>query len=239
MIRCKNCGGVYDESLDRCPYCSTMNKAGSYAKFRRKVNDIIDSVLGLKEEVGRSVSHNILMALIRGFFIIAIIVGLAYLFSLSVNTNYYNDRKYDEDALKKIEWVNENIDELNRAYLDGDFAKVDELLYQRDSISYQWEYYSPYQMKRAFETVMTGKDYFPASALQDALYFLYYPDYFFYYDKLSAEDKQLYESYCAQVKEKYAGLGYTEKELKDIYEQCSDDGYLKTSDLEKYVKGGE
>ena len=55
-IVCKNCNGVYDSKLSKCPYCSTMNKRGAYRDFRYEVADIIDKLIGLKSETSKSLS---------------------------------------------------------------------------------------------------------------------------------------------------------------------------------------
>ena len=75
MVICKNCGGSFNDEADRCPYCGTMHKKGAYAKFRRKVSDVIDRLLGLKVEAERSVSRIILSSILRALVLCAVCIG--------------------------------------------------------------------------------------------------------------------------------------------------------------------
>ena len=65
IVQCKNCGVGFDGGLSYCPYCGTMNKRGAYAEFRGKISSLIDSMLGLKDNVEKSVSRIVLSSLLR------------------------------------------------------------------------------------------------------------------------------------------------------------------------------
>ena len=75
-VKCKNCGASFDENLEKCPYCGTMNKKGAYRSFRLKIVSMIDSVLGLKDDIHNSVSKIIWNSLLRAVILIAQTVGL-------------------------------------------------------------------------------------------------------------------------------------------------------------------
>ena len=237
MIVCKNCGGRFDDSLTKCPYCGTMHKAGAYRSFRKRIADMIDSFLGLKEEAEHSVSRNILFSLLKALLAVVVIVGLAFLASRMMNTNYYNDREYDEERLEKILWTEENIDKLNDAFAKGDLDTISSLQYDNTSAFYQWEHYDAYCLLEAYARI--GDHAFKDEYyLRDCLYFLYCPDYYGDPTKMSEEDYAVYEENRKVILNDLIELGYSESELRSIYDRCADSyGYLNASDLKKYVKG--
>ncbi len=238
-VICKNCNGEFSDKLSACPYCGTMHKKGAYANFRKKISDIIDSLLGLKVEVERSTSVIILSAVLRGLLISGFVVGLALINSLFMNTNYYNDKEYDERRLKDIIWQNENISVLDEAYKNNDYETIDKLFRDNSSGVYNWNHYSAYLLKSYYGQLSTGiQDYFDKYVLQDCLYYLYYPDYFVATRKMSSEEYEIYRQDRESIMNMLIEKGYSESELQTIYENNKDEyGYLVASSLEKYVKG--
>ena len=237
MIICKNCGGEFDGRLSKCPYCGTMHKAGAYRAFRQKIADMIDSFLGLKEEVEHSVSRNILFSLLKALLSVAVILGLAFAVSLMKNTNYYNDRKYDEERLEDILWAEENPEKLDRAYAQKDLQAVEKLIYENTSVTYSWEHYDAFQLLKAYNSI-SSMEYFSEYDLRDCLYFLFYPEYYGNPEKMNETDLAEYEKNREEILNVLVTMGYSESELHSIYDRCADSyGYLNTSDLKKYVKG--
>ncbi len=235
-VKCKNCGASFDDDLAQCPYCGTMNKKGAYREFRLKVSDIIDSVLGLKEDVQRSVSSIILNALLRSIVLIALIVGLAFIGSNFAKVNYQNDKEYDQEALDDILWMDEHLDALNEAYENGDYKTVKDLYYDNSSAVRNWNHYPTYCLKSTYSELMNSSR-FDAATLQKVLYFFYYPEYFSGYNTMRLIDKEEYGEMCASLLSSMEKRGYTEEELKDIYEKCSDPhGYTEYEKLKQYVK---
>ena len=239
MPICKNCGGEYDDSLAKCPYCGTMHKAGAYRKFRKKIADLIDSLLGLKEEVEHSVSRNIFFSLLKAVLTVCIILALALGVSFFYNTNYYNDRKYDEERYADILWEEENLEKLNRAFAERDFKTVESLIYENTRVTYSWEHYDAYLLLKAYDNISSNES-FGEYYLRDSLYFLFFPEYYGNTDKLNEEDAREYESDREELLNVLAQKGYSESELHNIYDRCSDSyGYLDSSDLKKYLKAGD
>ena len=236
---CKNCGGEFSDELTKCPYCGTMNRKGAYKDFRRKVSNIISKLLGLKAEAYDSVSKMIGISLLRSIVIVIVVCALAFGASLLVNVNYYNDAKYDEESYQKILWENENLTKLNEAYERKDFETVEKLLNERYSVSYSWEHYSIYVLEKAHQDIV-GADALDEYALDDVIYYCFYPDYYTSIYRLTPEEKAAYEEYKASVLKYAAAHGFSEGELKQIYDDNRDEyGYLSSSDLKKYIKEGK
>ena len=117
QVVCKNCGAVFDERLEKCPYCGTMNRKGAYRSFRMTFAGMIDQMLGLRDEVNQSTSRMVLFAFLRSLLLIAVVVGLAFLFAQTAQVNYYSDPKYDQEAYETIVWEDENLEKLDEARL--------------------------------------------------------------------------------------------------------------------------
>ena len=236
---CKNCGGEFSDELTKCPYCGTMNRKGAYKDFRKKISRIIDRLLGLKAEAYDSVTKMIGISLLRSVIVVAVICALAFFASLMVNVNYYNDAEYDEEAYQKIIWENENLVSLNEAYENKDFVTVEKLLNQRYSVGYSWEHYSAYSLEKAYDDIVNSP-YFNERKLENVIYYCFYPDYFANVYNFTKEEKETYEESRTAMLKYAAENGYSETDLKNIYEEHKDEyGYLIASDLEKYIKEGD
>ncbi|MBQ1481965.1 MAG: hypothetical protein IIZ28_00175 [Erysipelotrichaceae bacterium] len=238
QVTCKNCGAVFSESLEKCPYCGTMNKKGAYRKFRQKISDMIDAMLGLKEEAHRSVSKMIFISLLRGIVLIAAVVLLAFLFSRFANVNYYNDREYDEEALETILWEDENLEKLDEAYANEDFKTIEKLYYENSRVVSHWAHYPSYTLKKQFK-MLTEDDKFDHYDLDDALYFLFYPESITGFNGMARVDREEYELMRGSLLTMLNQKGFSEAKLEEIYRKhCDEYGYIRSSDLEEYFKEG-
>lgn len=239
MVICKNCGAGFDDSLDKCPYCHTMHKKGAYKKFRQKIADIIDRVLGLKIEAERSLSQIILFSIARGLLISAVCIGLAFILSQFRNVNYYNDRPYDEKRLEDIVWENDNIAELEKAYFNNDFDTVEKLYLQNSRVVHNWQHYSSYILKKQYKSIMEDKT-INEYVLRDSLYYIYYPDYYARVNTMSEEELVEYNNLRESLIKHLVANGYSESELQIIYDKNKDSyGYLRSDEIRKYVKGAD
>ena len=69
------------------------------------------------------------------------------------------------------------------------------------------------------------------------LYFIYYPDYYGNTNKMSVEEIEEYETEKSDVINMLKEKGYSEEELKNIYDSCKDGyGYISSGDVEKLMK---
>ena len=237
QVSCKNCGAVYDETLAKCPYCGTMNKKGAYRQFRLKITDMIDGMLGLKDDVHRSISRTILLSFLRALILIAITVGLAFIASRFANVNYYNNWEYDEKAYETILWEDENLEKLEKAYQNEDYKTIEKLYYENSKVVSNWVHYPSYCLRSKYKTIM-GEGKLDKFKLEKVLYFLYYPEYYTGYNSAKKIDKEEYgqmrESIVAMMDEN----GFPEEKLEEIYKEHADEyGYISSYDLEEYFNG--
>ena len=238
IVKCKNCGASFEDTLAQCPYCGTMNKKGAYREFRKKISNVIDSLLGLKDEVQRSVSAIVLRSLLRSLIIVAVIVGLAFVCARFKNVNYFNDKEYDQEVLEKITWLDDNLDRLNDAYEKGDYKAVEKIYYENSRAASGWVHYPTYCLKKECRAIEdAGK--IDAQQLQRALYILFYPRMYTGYSGISRVSEEDYDLICGTVIELMEKAGYGYPELEEIYKACRDNqGYLSYELVKTYVKEG-
>ena len=237
-VRCKNCGADFDGRRSYCPYCGTMNKRGAYAEFRMKVSSIIDSMLGLKDNVEKSVSRIVLSSLLRSLIFIAVIVGIAFLFSRTAQVNYRNDPKYDQQAYEEIVWMDENLDKLNTAYDSGDYKTINTLYYQQPNAVRKWSRYPAYTLKSSFEK-LEQEERFDAYHFQQMLHFIFSPEVFTGYNGMNRVDEDEYGEMRNALIAELGDKGYSYAELEEIFEKCADSyGYVDANLLKEYVKEG-
>lgn len=235
-VQCKNCGGSFDPKRSSCPYCGTMYKRGAYAEFRSKVSSLIDSMLGLRDDVQESVSRIVLSSLLRAVIFIAVIVGLAFAFSRTAQVNYYNDPEYDRKAYEEIVWMDENLDKLNEAYENGDYKTIKKMYYQQPGAVQKWGNYPSYCLKSAFEE-LGQEERFDAYRFQRMLHFIYNPEAFTGHNGMNRVDRNEYAEMRDALISELESRGYSRAELDDIYEKCANSyGYVNSDLLKQYVK---
>ena len=241
MMICKNCGGQFPDTIEKCPYCGTMNKKGAYRGFRKKVSAFIDSLLGLKTDAYESVSRMILVSILRSLVLIAVCVLLAFVASRFYNVDYYNDSRYDKERMEDIEWENANIQKLNEAYEQRDYETIRKLYYENSSIVSHWEHYASYSLLEEFDKLI-NKESLSKYDMSNIMYFLYYPDYYGRTESLSETELEEYLENRKQLIEKVEKEGYPEEKLQEIYEEYADSyGYISLSEIEdalQEVKNG-
>ncbi len=235
-ITCKNCGAVFSDTLEKCPYCGTMNKKGAYIGFRKKVSALVDSMLGLKKEVHDSVSRSIFLSLLRSLLLIAFVVLAAFVVSRFSNVNYYNDKEYDLEAYENILWEDQNLEKLDEAYRKQDYDTVQKLYYENSNVVSKWPHYQTYTLKKKYRDIVS-RDRFTYSEMGDVLYFLFYPEYITGYNGMKRVDSEEYDLMREALITLMNQKGFSEAKLEEIYEKhCDQYGYLNFSDLKEYLK---
>ena len=235
-VVCKNCGGVFSDELEKCPYCSTMHKKGSYRSFRKKVAGFIDKLLDLKDDAYESLSKMVPLSILKGLLIALICIGIGYVWSVFTNVNYYSDEEYDAETYEDIIWEDENLDALENAYAQGDFDTIKKLFAENRNVVYNWEHYSSYALKSEHDKILNEK-YFSEYNFDEILYYLYNPTYFANMNRMSEQEYQEYEESKKDIIAYMNKLGYKEEELRQIYETNHDEyGYVRSADLKQYIK---
>ena len=236
QVNCRNCGAVFDENLEKCPYCGTMNRRGAYGSFRTAFAGMIDQMLGLRDEVNQSVSQTVVFSVLRAFLLCAAVIAIAFVASGYADVNIYSDPKRDEEAYQTIIWEDENLDRLEEAYRTDDFSTIRALWAENGNVVRRWPHYADYVLKENAQKILEAP-YFTVLQLQNALYYVYFPEYYVSGNTLKHADMAQYESLREKVLKRMEEMGYSEQELKEIYEANADSyGYLDVSDLEQYVK---
>lgn len=157
-IKCKNCGGTFSDDLEKCPYCSTMNKKGAYKKYRFEFSNMADQMLGLKEETNKSVSKQILTSFLYSLLLIVIVLGLAFVFASLTNVSYTQDVKYDKETKERLIWEDENLEKLEEAYENKDINTISKLEYDNYHVVYNWKHYPWYILNQMHDEIINSDE---------------------------------------------------------------------------------
>ncbi len=106
-----------------------------------------------------------------------LIVGFAFVFSLSANVSYYSNREYDREACEEITWLEDHLEALDSAYAAGDLKTVEKLCLENSRAVKGWYQYPSYCLKKEYESII-GKERIDLYALQKILYFCFDPEFF-------------------------------------------------------------
>lgn len=239
QVSCKNCGATFPSGRERCPYCNTMTRTGSQKATRLRVSEAINRLFGIRDEAYESLSRMILAACLRSLVIVAVIILLAFGCAQLVDVSYTEDYEYDLRTQENIEWAEENLDKLEEAYAASDFKTIELLSYQNHDVVYSWKHYPEYELQRVHRQITEAR-FFNSYELRQVLYFLFKPEYYVGYRRMASVDEGVYEGLRQDVLDLMRQRGYTEEQLKDIFDRCVDsNGYLYVEDLEEFVKGGD
>ena len=128
---------------------------------------------------------------------------------------------------------------MNDAYANDDYATIDKLYQENSSVVYKWQHYPSYALKTVYQELSEeiAAD-FNEYVMEDCLYYLFYPDYYAQTSGMSEDERAEYETKKQELLLELQKHGYSQQELKDIYDECKDEyGYVRSYDLEPYLKG--
>ena len=120
-IICPSCGGEFEDSLPKCPYCDTLHIKGAEAEYMEKLEDVREDMAGLgavpKAETKKEFKK-------QGKFLGKIFVVVAILVLLPTILLSLGDREDERDVQADYLWKQENFPIMDELYTQG---KYDEL----------------------------------------------------------------------------------------------------------------
>ena len=130
-VRCPRCGGEYDPSLAKCPYCGCINEKGAEQKFlkdleqkRQELDKVDDKARqDYKNEWKRSGKSVLRRILIIGAVMAVLVIALLIIHKVT-------DQREERDYVQEMVWQHEHFPELDRLYEEGKTQELLELLYR-------------------------------------------------------------------------------------------------------------
>lgn len=80
MIVCPNCGGSFDESEPKCPYCGVINEAGAENEYNEKIENIRQRLDYVDDEAKNEYRHQIAIFFKTFGICLIVILGIMALF---------------------------------------------------------------------------------------------------------------------------------------------------------------
>ena len=151
MVRCPNCGAMYEEGLLHCPYCRSVDDYQDESEYLEDLDELKDKMEDMHEDVLREHNRNQTTEAARDFkkilmrvgfvaLIILLLVGIATFFDKVVAGNSEQARR--EEQKEEYLWKQENFSKLDELYEKGDYEGLVEFAENTDNIGiYDWEHY--------------------------------------------------------------------------------------------------
>ena len=261
MLRCPNCGALYEEGLLHCPYCRSVDDYQDESEYledldelKEKLEDIPEVTMreqerALRREAAGDVKRVLLRVIMAACIIL--LIGATFTFYDRVimgNSEAGRARKQREEYL----WKQENFPRLDELYEKKDFQGLLEFARGEENIGiFDWEHYPliealsdmeyiDYDIRYIDEKMAEkGTDAFTADPdgsamlLRDELQLLFF-------DKREAEEedkeivRELSQKYIRDMETRFA---LTQEEL-DAFEKMAvkQKGYLYISDCKDFLE---
>ena len=139
-IICSSCGGEFEDTLPKCPYCSSLNYKGAELEYLEKLEDVRSDV----EELGAVPEREVKKELRKqGRFVLKVLLVVAAILAVFVGLYIWDELKYARDPQADYAWKQENYPIMNELYAQG---KYEELVafrkeaYTQNAPLYEWEH---------------------------------------------------------------------------------------------------
>ena len=229
-VICNNCGGSFDSSEDKCPYCGSIYEPGAEKKYMEtlegikknldRVND--DVVINAKNEVKR---------FFKSFIVSALTVTVLWLIMFLGLKKDEEDKKAlaaeaMKEALDEAVYLDTRFEEWNRLYDNGEYDLMtlkikDDLVKDYNGNYGSWKHYSFFSSYSKYmslnEHFKSIEDYkvcseYDYSGVLYELFNLYYEAYANEYTRLSYKETEILRECYETGKEKA-------KELLELSEE--------------------
>ncbi len=255
MVHCKNCGGTFDETAVKCPYCGTMHFAGAAAAYNQKIETITDDLKDLgdlpaqayKDAVVTQGKH-ISKILLTTVIVVALIAGLV--FAVFILPGLLTENYDAEIARQQVIWSQTVYPELDALYEAGDFDAI--LAFETDLYSdndniyslFSWSHYNFLESYRTHTEVVEAQARFAT----DLAYSEFDLGYILYF-ALGAYQDTSFEGYTETdliyLTEYYQSASdflqenfdFTEDDLAQLYQTfTADDGWVGLNETMAYME---
>lgn len=225
---CENCGAKFDDELERCPYCGTMNAKGAFKSYRKKLFGIKDNLRKLDDEAYSSLQELIIKSLLKTFVILLICVAIGVVIGFMLPRTY-SDADYEQRIYDEVVWLAENDAALSEALNNRDYATLEALREENYGAFYEWNHYDIYTLigaEEEFDEAVTealedinSLDY-NSFYIADGLCILYNPESIVNVN-FDEEELAIYTDMVNNINEKFLSLGLDAEDTRRLYDECS------------------
>lgn len=266
MIKCKECGALIEEQVERCPYCGAINEMGAEQQYMQDMDELKDDLEDLgnipKEEITREVKKHLKFTG-KTVVITLIVVAVLAVVLLLANKSWDIYMKVYEvthhirsaDAREQLLWEKENYPQLDEWYEEENYdALLDfyrEYNYADSGIQYNMSNWEHYALLSYYDEYRECMDFWKRLKDGEIPYLYEYQSPFYegldlvYSRNAMYRNDGLDEKDAATIEKWRKDAADFVKEIYDIdddeiqrliQEADSGDGYLKYKGLYSYVE---
>lgn len=264
-IKCRECGALIDEQVERCPYCGAINENGAEEKYMQDMDALRDNLEDLgdipKEEITQEVQKHLKFT---GKTVVLTLVAVAI---VAVVLLLYNKRwdiymriyevtqdTRNADAREQLLWENENYPQLDAWYEEGNYdALLDfyrENSYVDSGIQYNLSSWSHYSLLTYYDEYRECMDFRERLIAGELPYFFEYQSPFYEgldliysrnakyrNDAVDEQDEAAIQKWRDEAADFIKEVyGIDDEEIRKLIQEAdTGDGYLKYKGLYDYV----
>lgn len=264
-IKCRECGALIDEQVERCPYCGAINENGAEEKYMQDMDALRDNLEDLgdipKEEITQEVQKHLKFT---GKTVVLTLVAVAI---VAVVLLLYNKRwdiymriyevtqdTRNADAREQLLWENENYPQLDAWYEEGNYdALLDfyrENSYVNSGIQYNLSSWSHYSLLTYYDEYRECMDFRERLTAGELPYFFEYQSPFYEgldliysrnakyrNDAVDEQDEAAIQKWRDEAADFIKEVyGIDDEEIRKLIQEAdTGDGYLKYEGLYDYV----
>lgn len=247
-IKCSNCGGEFEHTLPKCPYCNVIYEPGAEREYMEDLGELKEDLSELSEvpenTYKREISKNIKKILIILLVVLAIVLAVWGIKTTFEKWMLQGSSKVD--TREQILWEKENFPQFEEWYAEGNYEaimKVEEQAVEEGYSIWNWEHsffisaYRGYLMCMERREILTDKEKANEGTakymLGEVMYLLFFVDELLY----TEEDWEIIQSWRPELEEiLYEDMKFTEEEVQELYKKINNDGVIDYKECDKYAK---
>lgn len=251
QLICSSCGGKFDDSLVKCPYCGTLNVPAAENEYMEKLEDVRENLEELqtiptqevKAAIGRSgkfVKRVVVVVLIVAAIAVAAVFGFNWWVDYDLATG-------TEMTTEEYLWREENYPKWDALYEEGKYEELMETIHtasDENHIVWEWEHYNFCIMYDNIESALGHMEKYAeqgklnSSGYELLLYEQWKVKGMELYGELTEEELEVLRPMAEPVMADFESRwGFTEEEYDTMYKEFQErKGYVSFDTIENFLK---
>lgn len=239
MVTCSNCGGNFEETLAKCPYCGQIYELGAEREYMEELRQMKEDLSELPEQSEEIYQKEVKHTSVKVFLILAVVVAVVPVILLlgKAKSSLY-DYNSTEELKAEMRWEQTYFPQLDAWYEAEDYAAIlefrNQLYFGEHKVNayYRWKHsplidgYEKYQqcmeIGSKLETGEEISDFEAGDIIYSGMSLLYFKGE----EIMPWEDWQQIEQWQEEIRGIYEEqLGFTEETIEELYELLKENDY--------------
>lgn len=255
-VVCNNCGGIFEHTEPKCPYCGMIFEPGAEMEYSSKMEGIrknLDDVDDLVVSNFKSELKRFLVTFLVSMSVIMLLVGIVVIGRIQSRKREREAMVQEmSDRLDRISMFSQTTDAWNKLYEEGRYKEMyekvsaEKTLFTKETCNWvHYYFYATYvdyllvgNRLQSLEStgILSEYDY---SQLLNSLFNIYADLYNNEYYAISEEEREILTGFYEEVKQEYMEkCNVSPEEYEAIRERVAGDGvtYVSILDCEQVAK---